>query len=64
MCIFPEKRCGETLAVDTVPHNVDQNHVYDSRFYRVEDPAGDLMLPYLLWATYAAYLNMGVFLLN
>ena len=38
MCIFPEKRCGETLAVDTVPHNVDQNHVYDSRFYRVEDP--------------------------
>ncbi len=38
VCIFPEKRCGETLAVDTVPHNVDQNHVYDSRFYRVEDP--------------------------
>lgn len=33
-------------------------------FYRVEDLAGDLMLPYLLWTTYAAYLNMGVFLLN
>ena len=33
-------------------------------FYRVEDLAGDLMLPYLFWATYAAYLNMGVFLLN
>lgn len=33
-------------------------------FYRVEDPAGDLMLPYLLWTTYAAYLNMGIFLLN
>ena len=33
-------------------------------FYRVEDPAGDLLLPYLLWTTYAAYLNMGVFLLN
>ena len=33
-------------------------------FYRVEDLAGDLLLPYLLWTTYAAYLNMGVFLLN
>ena len=33
-------------------------------FYRVEDLAGDLLLPYLLWATYAAYLNMGAFLLN
>ena len=33
-------------------------------FYRVEDLAGDLMLPYLFWTTYAAYLNMGVFLLN
>lgn len=33
-------------------------------FYRVEDPAGDLLLPYLLWTTFAAYLNMGVFLLN
>ena len=33
-------------------------------FYRVEDLAGDLLLPYLLWTTYAAYLNMGTFLLN
>ena len=33
-------------------------------FYRVEDLAGDLLLPYLLWTTYAAYLNMGAFLLN
>lgn len=33
-------------------------------FYRVEDLAGDLLLPYLLWTTYAAYLNMGVYLLN
>ena len=33
-------------------------------FYRVEDLAGDLLLPYLLWVTYAAYLNMGTFLLN
>ena len=33
-------------------------------FYRVEDMAGDLLLPYLLWTTYAAYLNMGTFLLN
>ena len=33
-------------------------------FYRVDDFAGDLLLPYLLWATYAAYLNMGVILMN
>lgn len=33
-------------------------------FYRVDEPAGDLLLPYLLWATYAAYLNLGAFLLN
>lgn len=39
-------------------------HATIQLFYRVEDPAGDLLLPYLLWTTYAAYLNMGVFLLN
>ncbi|MBQ3252302.1 MAG: tryptophan-rich sensory protein [Oscillospiraceae bacterium] len=33
-------------------------------FYRVEDLTGDLLLPYLLWTTYAAYLNLGAFLLN
>ena len=26
--------------------------------------AGDLLLPYLLWVTFAGYLNLGVFLLN
>ena len=33
-------------------------------FYRVDEPAGDLLLPYLLWVTYASYLNLGAFLLN
>ena len=33
-------------------------------FYRVENLAGDLLLPYLLWVTFAAYLNLGAFLLN
>lgn len=31
-------------------------------FYRVSKPAGYLMLPYLLWVTFAAYLNLGVYL--
>ena len=34
------------------------------RFSRVDENAGDLMLPYLLWVTFAGYLNLGVFLLN
>ena len=33
-------------------------------FYRIETRAGDLLLPYLLWVTFAGYLNLGVFLLN
>lgn len=33
-------------------------------FYRVCRSAGLLQLPYLLWVTFAAYLNLGVFLLN
>ena len=33
-------------------------------FYRVDERAGDLLLPYLLWVTFAAYLNLGVYLLN
>ena len=33
-------------------------------FYRIETRAGDLLLPYLLWVTFAAYLNFGVWLLN
>ena len=33
-------------------------------FSRLDQVAGDLLLPYLLWVTFAAYLNLGVFLLN
>ena len=33
-------------------------------FYRVDSLAGDLLLPYLLWVTFAAYLNLSAFLLN
>ena len=33
-------------------------------FTRLEERAGDLMIPYLLWVTFAGYLNFGVFLLN
>lgn len=31
-------------------------------FYHVSKPAGYLILPYLLWVTFAAYLNLGVYL--
>lgn len=34
------------------------------RFYKIAPRAGDLMLPYLLWVTFAAYLNYGIWLLN
>ena len=34
------------------------------KFYRIDERAGDLFLPYLLWVTFAAYLNLGVYLLN
>ena len=33
-------------------------------FADVEEKAGDLLLPYILWITFAAYLNVGVYLLN
>ena len=33
-------------------------------FARLDDTAADLMLPYILWVTYAAYLNVGAYLLN
>ena len=33
-------------------------------FYRVDRPAGLMQLPYLLWVTFALYLNGGVWLLN
>jgi tryptophan-rich sensory protein len=34
------------------------------RFYRISSKAGDLLLPYLLWVTFAAYLNYGIWILN
>lgn len=34
------------------------------RFYRLSRPAGYLMVPYLLWVTFAGYLNLGIALLN
>ncbi len=34
------------------------------RFYRADRIAGLLQIPYLLWVTFAAYLNLMVYLLN
>lgn len=34
------------------------------KFNKVDERAGDLLLPYLLWVTFAGYLNLGVYLLN
>ena len=33
-------------------------------FWYISDKAGKLMLPYLFWLTFAAYLNLGVWILN
>lgn len=33
-------------------------------FSAVSERAGDLLIPYILWVTFAAYLNLGIFLLN
>jgi len=34
------------------------------RFFRLRPVAGGLLVPYLLWVTYAAALNAGIWLLN
>ena len=34
------------------------------RFYYISKLAGILQIPYLIWLTFAAYLNLGVWLLN
>ena len=34
------------------------------KFDKVNELAGTLLLPYLLWITFAGYLNLGVYLLN
>ncbi len=33
-------------------------------FSKLDETAGDLLIPYILWVTFAGYLNLGVFLLN
>lgn len=33
-------------------------------FYYIDDKAGKLMVPYVLWCAFALYLNLGVWLLN
>ena len=33
-------------------------------FYQISRPAGYLMIPYLLWVTFAGYLNLSIALLN
>lgn len=34
------------------------------KFYRISKPSGYLLIPYLLWVTFAAYLNLGIAILN
>lgn len=34
------------------------------RFWKITPVAGTLILPYLLWVTFAAYLNFGIYWLN
>jgi len=34
------------------------------RFYCIDERAGRLMFPYSVWLVFAAYLNLGVYLLN
>lgn len=33
-------------------------------FFRISKPAGYLMLPYIAWVSFAAYLNFAIYLLN
>lgn len=33
-------------------------------FSRIDERAADLLLPYIVWVTFAGYLNVGVYLLN
>lgn len=34
------------------------------RYYNISKPAGYLLIPYLVWLTFAGYLNFGIWLLN
>ena len=33
-------------------------------FSAIDEKAGDLLIPYILWVSFAWYLNLGIFLLN
>ncbi len=33
-------------------------------FYRISKPAAYLLIPYLIWVTFAGYLNLGIWYLN
>ena len=33
-------------------------------FGRIDELAGNLLIPYILWVTFAAYLNFGIYVLN
>jgi tryptophan-rich sensory protein len=33
-------------------------------FFPIRKPAGWMLVPYVLWVTFAGYLNFGIFLLN
>lgn len=33
-------------------------------FFRISEPSGYLLLPYLMWVTFAGYLNFYIYLLN
>jgi benzodiazapine receptor len=33
-------------------------------FYKISKPAGALLIPYLLWVTFAVYLNFSLYMLN
>ncbi len=34
------------------------------KFYKIDKPAAIINIPYLLWVTFAAYLNLAIFILN
>ena len=34
------------------------------RFGKIDEIAADLLLPYILWVTFATYLNLGAYILN
>lgn len=34
------------------------------KFSKIDEVAGDLLIPYLVWVSFAAYLNFGTYLLN